>query len=201
MTLPRLRLIAMSVPLVIATGVAGVWIAKPSGVTRVTVPRGAAVLVRLEQTLVSNRSTPGDPFEATLDRPVSVGGMVAIPAGAEIEGKVVDASPSGKGEGPARLRLTLNSIKLNRAIYELHTTDVARYGSGYVNSHWAFAGGAGTVPMPVARGGTGMLIAAPLGAGRVVSASPISASRNVRMPAETPLKFRLIEPLVLPHKR
>lgn len=202
MTLPRLRYIALSAPLAIATGLAGVWIAKPSGVTRLTVVRGTSVQVRLDQPLASNQSRPGDRFEATLTAPVWVDGQVAIPEGAEIEGKVVDAFPSIKQEGPARLRLTLNSLKMNRMIYELHTTDVARYGSGYVNPHWEFAGGGagpGALPSPLAKGGRGMLIGAPVGAG--AAASPVLGSKNVRMPAETSLKFRLIEPLILPHKK
>ncbi|HVA01091.1 MAG TPA: hypothetical protein VMV34_05470, partial [Terriglobia bacterium] len=84
MTLPRLRYIAMGAPLAIVTGLAGVWIAKPSGVTSLTVARGTTVQIRLDESLASNQSKPGDQFGATLTEPVWVDGKVAIPQGARI---------------------------------------------------------------------------------------------------------------------
>lgn len=200
MTLPSLRWIVVSAPLAIATGLAGVWIAKPSSTAILTVPRGATVQVRLAQPLASDQSVPGERFKAILAQPVSMGGKIAIPAGTEIEGKVVDAFPSSKGAGPSRLRLTLSSIKLKRVTCELYTTDVARYGSGYVSPHWDFAGGAETVPSAAPMAGKGMLVAAPMGATATVPVTPDSVGKNVSMPAETLLRFRLIEPLVLPHQ-
>jgi hypothetical protein len=198
MTLPRLRYIAMGAPLAIVTGLAGVWIAKPSHITGLTVARGTSVQIQLSQMLASDQSRPGDQFEATLTEPVLVDGEVAIPQGVRIRGKVVDVNPASKLEGPARLRLTLNSIQVNRMIYELHTTDVARYGGGYEIPLWQYAD---VVSGPATKAGQGMLINAPVDSGAQTSKLPTSGSENVRLSAETPLKFRLIEPLILPHKR
>jgi hypothetical protein len=204
MTLPRLQYIAIGAPLAIATGLVVVWIAKPSGATGLTVPRGTSVQIRLGQSLASNQSRPGDQFDGILAKPVLVKDKVAIPVDAQIEGKVVDGCPSGKLAGPARLRLTLNSIKIKGKIYELHTTDVAQYGSGLVKGNCELAGSEAdraAVPGAVAGSGKGMRIGAPVGDSAGAAATGVPGGKNVRMPAETPLKFRLIEPLVLPHKK
>ena len=200
MSLPRMRLIALGAPLAIVMGLAGIWIAKPSGVVLLKVARGTSVQVRLDQPLASDVSKPGDQFTATMIEPVWVDGKVAIPQGARIHGKVVDALPFGKPEGPARLRLTLNSIRMDHTVYELNTTDVAQYGSGYVDRHWEFAG-SGSLPGELSSRGRGMLIGALPAARAGIIAPPVPETKDVRMPAEAPLEFRLIEPLVVPHKR
>jgi hypothetical protein len=200
MTPSRLMYFAMSIPLAIAVGLAGIWVTKPPAVVSLTVPPGTSVKVRLDQALASDESRPGDEFEATLTDPVWVNGKVAIPQGAQVKGKVVDARASSGVQGAARLRLTLNSIDTNGGTYELHTTDVAQYGSGNEKQNWELAGGGtdgGALMGALAGGAKSTLIGAPVGAGARGAAPAITSPENVRMPAETQLKFRLIEPLVV----
>lgn len=200
MTVPRLRYIAMGAPLAIVTGLAGVWIAKPSSVTSLTVPRGAMVHVRLKQPLRSDQSKPGDQFAAMTTEPVKVDGRIAIPAGTEIYGKVVDAWPSGKMEGPGRLRLTLNSLVVKGMAHELHTTDVARYGSGQEAPRWESALTGNGLASAARRDG-GDLRGVSTDAHARAATFLVPGNQNVEMPATTPLKFRLIEPLILPCHR
>ncbi|HUZ47667.1 MAG TPA: hypothetical protein VMW54_13600 [Terriglobia bacterium] len=195
---PRQRYASVGIPVAIALGVAGVWVTKPPAAVRVTIPAGTVLKIRLGQALASDQSRPGDEFEATLTQPVSIGGAVAVPEGARIIGKVVDARPAGSLKGTARLRLTLNCVVMNGWNYEVHTTDVAEYGSGYQTPHWAAAGGRkrgalGGVPVGV---GTSLVgSSAGAGAGAAGAAKPLG--RDVRMPATTALEFRLIEPLAV----
>jgi hypothetical protein len=203
MVLPMLRYIALSIPCAIVFGLAGVWVAKPPAVRSMTVPPGTFMSVRLDQELASDQNRPGDEFEATLTDPVWVNGKVAIPEGAQIKGKVVDACAWAGLQGTARLRLTLNSIETNGSTSELHTTDVARYGSGYIKQNWEFIGGGaggGASVGALADRGKGELIEAPVGTGAGVVGAAAAGRKNVRMPAETGLKFRLIEPLIVPRK-
>jgi len=200
MTLPNLRHIGLSIPLAIVAGLAGVWVAKPPAVRSVTIPPETSMSVRLDQTLASNQSRPGDQFDATLSGPVWVNGAVAIPEGARIKGKVVDARPSDSLEGTARLRVTLSYIKMNGKLYELHTTDVVQYGRGYKKRDREFAAGGaggGALRGALADRGKGDLIGSPVGTGAGVVGAATTGKKNVRMPVETPLNFRLIEPLVV----
>src|SRR5919206_2524935 len=56
---------------------------------RVTVPDGTMLTVRLTDTLDSATSNPGDVFHGTLDAPVTVDEKTALPAGADVQGRVV----------------------------------------------------------------------------------------------------------------
>src|SRR5882672_12121276 len=69
----------------------------------VTVPERTAIHVTLDQALTSNRSRPGDRFDATVAEPVVISEKVVIPQGAHVKGVVVDAHESGRLMGRARL--------------------------------------------------------------------------------------------------
>ncbi len=196
---PRQRYASVGIPVAIALGVAGVWVTKPPAAVRVSVPAGTVLTVRLGHALASDQSRPGDEFEATLTKPVSFGGEVAIPEGARIIGKVVDARAAASLDGTARLRLTLNRVVINGWNYEVDTTDVAEYGSGYQAPNWEAAGrgengGAfGGAPAGVGTSLVGSAADAQAGAAGAAN----SGGKDVRMPAATPLEFRLIEPLAV----
>ncbi|MCL5004926.1 MAG: hypothetical protein M1404_00180 [Acidobacteria bacterium] len=187
-------------PFVIAVGLAAIWVMDQAATVSVTVPPGTSVKVRLDQALASDQSRPGDQFKATLIDAVRVNGKVAIPEGAQIEGKVVDANAPGGLQRTAQLRLTLDSIKADGITYELHTTDVTQYGSGHnrLNAGFVVGAGGGTLVDAVAGGAEEARIRAAAGDG--IGSVAITGRKNVRMPAETPLEFRLIEPLVVQSK-
>src|SRR5215472_6643374 len=69
---------------------------QPPVPTSVTVPAGKVLTVRLADELGSKISQPGQTFGGTLAKPVEVDGEVVIPAGARVEGEVVDAKPMGR---------------------------------------------------------------------------------------------------------
>src|SRR5260370_7651443 len=75
----------------------------------VMVPEHTAIHVTLDQAVATNRSKPGDHFEATVSQPVIVDGKTVIPQGAHAEGLVVDSRQSGRLMGRARLRLALQT--------------------------------------------------------------------------------------------
>ncbi len=189
MILPKLRYVAISILLAVAAAFAGIWVTKPLSVARATVPSGTAVQVRLDQALASNQCRPGDQFAATLSEPVWVQGKTLIPEGARIIGKVVAAGDSGSLPGTEQLRLTLICIVMRGRSYELHTTDVAQYESGGRQSGWELTS---------RRFNSGAVIATPTNAAAHTVDVVAGGESHVRMPADTPLKFKLIEPLALP---
>ena len=92
----------------------------------VTVPEGTVLTVRLKQAVGSKISNTGDSFEASMADPVSVGGKVVIPEGADVIGTVVDAKPLGRFKGGARLEITLNSVTVKGSKYDIETTSSAK---------------------------------------------------------------------------
>jgi hypothetical protein len=84
--------------------------APPAPVT-ITVPAGKVITVSLANEVGSKVSQPGQSFGGTLAKSVDVNGEVAIPAGAKVEGVVVDAKPLGRFAERA-VAAKLNSIQV-----------------------------------------------------------------------------------------
>ncbi len=200
MSIPKMRYLLMSVPLLLALGGAGVWLAKTRSSQLVTVPAGTPIEVRVEQSLASNQNNSGDRFEATVVDPVTVAGKPVIPPGARVEGVVLGARESGNLKGVARLRLALDSVEVRGASYELHTSEVARYGRNHKKRNWEYIGGGaggGALIGALAGGGKGALIGGPVGAGAGLAVAALTGKRDIRVPAETILVFELTEPVAI----
>lgn len=201
MKMPRWSYIALVAPLALALGFAGVTLAaKPK---MVTVPQNVAIEVKLDQALASNQNRSGDTFEASVARPVEVDGKVVIPEGTPVTGRVVYAHRSGRLRGVAQLRLTLDSMQLNRTSYELQTNTVGRHGGNHKKRNFALiggGGGGGALIGAIAAGGKGALIGGPVGAGVGTAVAAFTGKKDFVLPAETRLSFRLHEPVTLPVK-
>lgn len=78
----------------------------------VTVPVGTVVPLRLDTPLSSNSSRVGDPFTATVFRPVLADGRAILPEGAKVEGHVTGITPGGRGRGPAAIAIAFDRISL-----------------------------------------------------------------------------------------
>jgi len=86
---------------------------QPRAPETVTVPTGKVLTVSLADAVGSKLSQPGQSFGGSLAKAVEVSGEVAIPAGARVEGTVVDAKPLGRFAGGALLQLKLNSVTVS----------------------------------------------------------------------------------------
>jgi len=168
-----------------------------------TVPEGTPIHVILDQAIASDQNRPGDHFEATVSEPVVIGGKTVIPQGAYAEGLVVDAQHSGRLKGKARLQLALETVNVSGQNYDLHTSSSYRNGAGHKKRNWALIGGSaggGVLIGALAGGGKGALIGGPVGAGVGVTAAYLTGKRDIRLRAETPLTFKLADPITIPVK-
>jgi hypothetical protein len=68
------------------------------------------VVVRLQESLSSDRANPGDMFEATLAEPLVVDDLVIAERGARATGRVVDAQRGARLWSPSALELALISV-------------------------------------------------------------------------------------------
>ena len=169
----------------------------------VVVPQDTAIQVSLNSALASDENRPGDRFDATVTQPVMVGNKTIIPQGAEVEGLVVDAKRSGRIMGRARMRLALESVEVSGKKYEIRTNSKTRVGGNHKNRNIGFMGGgaaAGLLVGAVAAGGKGALIGAPIGAGAGTATAFFTGKKDIRLPAETVLTFKLAEPVTISRK-
>lgn len=169
-------------------------------VTEITIPVGTAITVRLGETLSSKRSQAGQGFSATVAEPVSVDGKTVIQRGAAARGTVVDAKDIGHFKGAARLEIRLDSVIINGKEHSIHTSDVARVVKGKGKRSAGFIGGgaaAGALIGALAGGGKGAAIGAVAGGGAGTAGAAFTGNKDIVLPAETALSFRLKEPVTV----
>lgn len=80
--------------------------------SEVTIPAGTQFDVEVTSHLASNTSSPGQSFRVRVAQNVRADGEVAIPAGSEILGEVVQAVPLRKVGGQAKLELRFTDLVL-----------------------------------------------------------------------------------------
>jgi hypothetical protein len=166
----------------------------------VTLPEHTAIRVTLDQSLATNRSRPGDHFAATVSEPVVMDGKTVIPKGAHARGLVVDARKSGRLRGRARLELALQSVEVDGQKYDVRTMARTRIGRDHKKRNLGLMGGGaggGLVIGALAGGGKGALIGGPIGLGAGTTVALLTGKKDIKLRAETPLKFELAEPVTI----
>ncbi len=172
--------------------------AKPAAPKALIVPAGTVLTVRLGQAVGSKISSAGETFTATVASPVSVDGRTAIPSGASATGNVVDAKPLGRFKGGASLQLRLTSITVNGADQAISTSSVVRTQTGKGKRTAVMAGGGaglGALIGGLAGGGKGAAIGALAGAGAGTGGAAFTGNKDIVLPAESALSFKLEQPL------
>jgi hypothetical protein len=168
------------------------------------VPAETVISVVLDQAVGSKISTPGQAFSATVQAPVEVDGRVAIPKGARASGIVKDAKPAGRFKGGAVLSLTLTSISVKNEEYNVETTAPVETSKGKGKRTAGLVGGGaggGALIGGLAGGGKGALIGGLIGAAAGTGGAGLTGNRDITLPAETSLRFKLVEPLEIKHRR
>ncbi len=164
----------------------------------IVVPSDTLISVVLDETVGSKISTTGQTFTTTVEAPVEIDGRVAIPKGARASGIVKDAKAAGRFKGGAVLELALTSITLDDREYEIQTSARAVTTKGKGKRTAAMVGGGaggGAAIGAVAGGGKGAAIGALIGAAAGTGGAGLTGNRDITLPAETALSFRLLQPL------
>src|SRR5438128_2231183 len=77
----------------------------------VTIPGGTTLAASLDESVGSATSRVDEPVHAHLTSPVSVDGVIALPAGSELSGAVVDAEGSKRVKGRAEVAIRFDSVR------------------------------------------------------------------------------------------
>jgi hypothetical protein len=166
----------------------------------VVVPDGTVLHIRINQRISVKTSHEGDPFDGTIVSPVAVNGVEVIPAGSIARGHVVASHKRGHFKGRSVLELTLTGLDVNGRHYRLDTGTVVRTKNGKGKRTAAFIGGGAGVGMligGVASGGVGLLIGGLSGAGAGTLGAAFTGNKDIDIPAETVMTFKLDQPIQL----
>ena len=164
--------------------------------TVVVVPAGTIIPVTLDQAISTETNAVGDQFEASVAAPVMVDGKVAIPKGAIANGHVTASEDAGRVQGSARLSIDLDSVTFNGQTVPVQVGSYVRTtgGRGKRTAVGAGAGAAaGAIIGAIAGGGKGAAIGAGTGAGAGTAGAVLTGERNIRLPAETRIEFKLTD--------
>jgi hypothetical protein len=170
----------------------------PTAPTPLVVPAETIVSVALIQAVGSKISTPGQAFSATVAAPIEVDGRLAIPKGARASGIVRDAKPAGRFKGAGTLELTLTAVTVRNEDYNIRTTSPSQTSTGKGKRTAAMVSGGtggGALIGGVAGGGKGALIGGLIGAAAATGGAGLTGNRDILLPAETRLTFKLVEPV------
>jgi hypothetical protein len=166
----------------------------------VTIPAGTQLTISLGDTVDTKVANDGDHFSATLAAPITVGGVVVLPTGTRASGTIVTSHSAGKFNGNAVLALTLDTLRLNGNPYSIQTSEFEDAGKGRGKRTAVGAGGGaafGAIVGALAGGGKGAAIGALAGGGAGTAGAAFTGKRDISLPAETRLHFRLTAPVTV----
>jgi hypothetical protein len=162
------------------------------------IPAGTNFSVRTNEEIKTRQA--GATFDAQVAQEIQdQSGNVLVPMGSRAELVVVEAS-SGGAAGTPTVELAIRSITLNGRKQQIHTANQEEKGVAGIGANRRTAemvGGAaalGTLIGAVAGGGKGAAIGAAVGAAGGAATQVLTRGKEVQIPAETVLTFRLDQP-------
>lgn len=173
----------------------------PSARTKVTVPAGTRILVRMIDSVDSSKQQAGHRFTATLETSLQVDEMVVAPRGTTVYGRLATAQEAGRMSGGSELTLELTDVVMDGTAYPVVTSTYAirAKGKGEKTARRIVGGaGLGALIGGIAGGGTGAAIGVAAGAVGGTAVAAAKPGKQVSVPSESLLEFRLAQPASLP---
>ncbi len=167
----------------------------------VKVPSGTRILIRTIDAIDSDRNRVGDRFQASLEQPLVIDDIVVVPKGADVYGRLAQATEAGHIQGRSQLKLELTGIVVNGETIPLVTGEYSVSGSsrGATTAKRVGTGAAvGAVIGAIAGGGKGAAIGAGVGAGAGTAVQIMTKGEQVHVPSETLLEFVLQQEVRIP---
>jgi hypothetical protein len=167
----------------------------------VNIPAGSELAIRINQSISVKRTAPGTQFDGeVVDSWVDTNGRVILPKGTQVGGVVDESHRREHFKGRSVLELRLTSLTLNGQQYPLETRDLRETKKGKGKRSAGLIGGGAGLGMligGIASGGTGLLIGGLAGGGAGTAAAGLTGNRDLDIPAESIVHFRLADDLTL----
>jgi hypothetical protein len=160
----------------------------------VTIPAGTTLPVRITQTLDSATTQQGENFNGTVATDIIIDGLVAIPQGTAVTGRVTEVHEAAHFKGSSLLTIELTNINHNGEHTAIATEPFSKEGTGRGKNTAAKVGGGaavGAILGGIFGGGKGAAIGAASGAGVGAGAQAITKGQQVQIPSETLIRFSL----------
>jgi hypothetical protein len=173
---------------------------QPPAPVQLTVPAGTELAIRINQHISVKTSRAGDSFSGEVVEPVSENGTVVVPRNTPVSGRVVASHRRGHFKGRSILELRLTEMTLNGNQYALDTHNHVQTKKGKGKRTAGFIGGmtgAGMLIGGIATGGVGLAIGGAAGAGAGTLLAGATGNRDISIPAESIVHFRLADQLVV----
>src|SRR3954468_8074617 len=175
--------------------------ALPPAPVEVSIAAGTLLSVRIDQRISVKTSHAGETFTGEIVDPIAGSdGNLLVPKGSRVSGVIDAAHRRGRFKGASLLELRLTAISLNGIEYPVRTRDLTQREKGKGKRTAAFIGGGSGLGMLVgglASGGTGLLIGGLAGGGAGTAAAGLTGNRDLDIPAESIVQFKLADDLVL----
>jgi len=167
----------------------------------VTIPAGTSLAIRIDQRISAKSSRAGDKFTGEIVDPVLASdSSILVPKGSLVGGVVDVAHRRGHFKGASMLELRLTSLTLNGTQYPLATKDMAERKKGKGKRSAAIIGGGAGLGMLVggiATGGVGLVVGGLVGGGAGTAVAGLTGNRDLNIPAESIVHFKLADDLVV----
>lgn len=169
----------------------------PPEPVKLTVPAGTPAVVTVTEQLSASRNNVGDTFSGVLAQPVkTASGATVFPRGARVLGTVVAAKGQGKFKGSGALGIKVTSIagtSVSVTTYEKEQKGKGKRSAGFIGG----GAGGGALIGGLAGGGKGALLGGLLGAGAGTAGAAFTGNKDVVIPSESTVTFRLTAPVTV----
>lgn len=157
----------------------------------VTLAVGTGLMVRLNETLQTDKNQTGDSFLTILETDLAVNGVIVAQRGTRVYGKITEARKGQRLAGKAKIAIELSNLEIDRQLYPIVT-------SGYETS--------GDRQGTLLKTGTGLLIGgaidgedgAKIGTSIGVGASVLTDGNQIQIQKNSLLEFTLQEAATVP---
>ncbi len=169
-------------------------------VHNITLPAGTTIPVRITQALDSATTQTGDKFTGAIASDIVVDGLVVLPQGTNVTGRVDEAKDAAHYKGSALLTLSLSALDRRGERIQLSTEPYTKEGEGRgKNTAEKVGGGAavGAILGGIFGGGKGAAIGAAAGGGVGAGANTITRGQQVQIPSESIVRFKLADAIIV----
>jgi BON domain len=172
----------------------------PPAFKTVTIASGETIPVRITQNLDSETTQQGDSFTGVVAADVIIDGLVALPQGTPVTGRVSEVHEAAHYKGSALLTIELTNINRKGEHIPVVTEAYSKEGAGRgKNTAEKVGGGAavGAILGGILGGGKGAAIGAAAGGGVGAGANTVTRGQQVQIPSETLVRFKLTNSIAI----
>lgn len=166
----------------------------------VTLPAGTILPVRMTETLDSGTAQPDQAFHGALASDIGIQGVIAMPRGTAVQGRIVDVKEAAHFKGSALLSVQLTDVRPRGQRISVETDPFNKEGAARGKNTAVKAGGGallGALIGGLAGGGKGAVIGAAAGSGAGAGVNAVTRGQQAVIKSEDVVNFQLTAPITL----